>query len=152
MTALQLTAEDYIAFRIDTVDLKHRLRDIKTDCRNRLHGLAPPNRGGLNSAHINGTVVPVEEPSTASEADVHPFRIDTYRLALSVRRARSRLFSRSVRSRWASRSCRTMAQEGRRAAGTRSSSCRAWSGPSSLPSPSAPSDRNRPCRSRQRWP
>jgi hypothetical protein len=32
--------------------------------------LAPPNCGGLNSAHIRGTHVPVEEPSTASEADI----------------------------------------------------------------------------------
>ena len=31
---------------------------------------APPNRGGLNSAHIHGTHVPVVEPSTASEAVV----------------------------------------------------------------------------------
>src|SRR6266516_2651272 len=31
--------------------------------------LAPPNRGGLNSTHIHGTSVPVEEPSTASQAD-----------------------------------------------------------------------------------
>src|SRR4029453_3982813 len=29
----------------------------------------PPNRGGLNSTHIHGTSGPVEEPSTASEAD-----------------------------------------------------------------------------------
>jgi hypothetical protein len=34
-----------------------------------LHDLAPPNRGSLNSTHIHGTHVPVEEPSTASEAD-----------------------------------------------------------------------------------
>src|SRR5262249_31490650 len=32
--------------------------------------LAPPNRGGLNSIHIHGTSVPVEEPSTASEAAI----------------------------------------------------------------------------------
>jgi hypothetical protein len=31
--------------------------------------LAPPNRGGLNSTHIHGTSVPVEEPSTASGLD-----------------------------------------------------------------------------------
>jgi hypothetical protein len=31
--------------------------------------LAPANRGGLNSTHIHGTCVPVEEPSTASIAD-----------------------------------------------------------------------------------
>src|SRR3954470_18656927 len=30
---------------------------------------APPNRGSLNSAHIHGTHVPVEEPSTASVPD-----------------------------------------------------------------------------------
>jgi hypothetical protein len=30
----------------------------------------PLNRGGLNSTHIHGTDVPVEEPSTASKADV----------------------------------------------------------------------------------
>src|SRR5512132_4652205 len=32
--------------------------------------LAPLNRGSLNSAHIHGTDVPVEEPSTASTADI----------------------------------------------------------------------------------
>jgi hypothetical protein len=32
--------------------------------------LAPPNCGGLNSTHIHGTHVPVEEPSTASIADI----------------------------------------------------------------------------------
>jgi hypothetical protein len=35
-----------------------------------LHDLAPPNRGSLNSTHIHGTHVPVEEPSTASIADL----------------------------------------------------------------------------------
>src|SRR5262245_57002865 len=49
MTALQLTADEYIALRIDAVNLKHRLCDIEADCRNRLHRLAPPNRGDLNS-------------------------------------------------------------------------------------------------------
>jgi hypothetical protein len=32
--------------------------------------MAPPNRGGLNSTHFRGTHVPVEEPSTASQADI----------------------------------------------------------------------------------
>jgi hypothetical protein len=32
--------------------------------------LAPLNRGSLNSAHIRGTHVPVEEPSTASKPEV----------------------------------------------------------------------------------
>ena len=35
----------------------------------RLQRLAPPNRGSINSTHIHGTHVPVEEPSTASKAD-----------------------------------------------------------------------------------
>src|SRR6266404_8353901 len=43
-------------------------------CLNRLSlssaWLAPLNRGGLNSAHIHGTDVPVEEPSTASDSDI----------------------------------------------------------------------------------
>ena len=66
---LELTAEDDIAFRIDAVNLKNRLRDVETNCRDRLHGLAPPNCGSLNSTHIHGTHVPVEEPSTASTPD-----------------------------------------------------------------------------------
>ena len=70
ITALQLPANHYMAFRIDAVNLKDRLRDIETDCRDRLHDLAPPIRGGFNSTHIYGTPVPVEEPSTASEADI----------------------------------------------------------------------------------
>src|SRR5262245_34857567 len=70
ITALQLTAEDYIALRIDTVNLKNRLCDIEADCRNRLHNLAPPNRGRLNSTHIHGAHAPVEEPSTASIGDI----------------------------------------------------------------------------------
>jgi hypothetical protein len=28
------------------------------------------NRGGLNNTHIHGTSVPVEEPSTASKAEI----------------------------------------------------------------------------------
>jgi hypothetical protein len=30
---------------IDTVNLRDRLCNIEADCRNRLHNLAPPNRG-----------------------------------------------------------------------------------------------------------
>ena len=69
MTPLELTTDYYIALRINPVNLKDRLRDIETDCRNRLHNLAPSNRGGLNSTHIHGAHAPVEEPSTASLAD-----------------------------------------------------------------------------------
>src|SRR6266508_4915488 len=68
--ALELTSNDYITCRVNSVDLKNRLGDIETDCRDRLHGWLPPNRGGLNSTHIHGASVPVEEPSTASKADM----------------------------------------------------------------------------------
>ena len=54
----QLTADDRITFRVDTMDLENRPRGIQTDCRD---FLAPPNRGGLNSTHIHGTHVLVEE-------------------------------------------------------------------------------------------
>jgi hypothetical protein len=37
VTALQLTTDDNLALRVDAVDLKNRLRDVETDCRNRLH-------------------------------------------------------------------------------------------------------------------
>src|SRR5262245_11174277 len=37
VTALQLAANDHIAFRIDAMDLKNRLCDVETDRRNRLH-------------------------------------------------------------------------------------------------------------------
>jgi hypothetical protein len=43
------------------VDLKYRLGNVETDCRDRLHDLAPPNRGGFNSTHIHDTHVPAEE-------------------------------------------------------------------------------------------
>ncbi len=33
--------------------------------------LAPPNRGSFNSTHVYGTRMPVEESSTASEADIY---------------------------------------------------------------------------------
>jgi hypothetical protein len=56
----------HFAIVINAVDLKYRLGNVETDCRDRLHDLAPPNRGGFNSTHIHGTHVPAEEPSTAS--------------------------------------------------------------------------------------
>src|SRR6266699_534059 len=63
---LQLTADDHMAFRVDAMDLKNRLGDVETDCRDRLHAWLLRIMGGLNSTHIHGTPVPVEEPSTAS--------------------------------------------------------------------------------------
>src|SRR6266511_4692218 len=57
--------------------LLHQLRELEKPTwryRDQLWGpfacVAPPNRGGLNSTHIHGTSVPVEEPSTASKPDV----------------------------------------------------------------------------------
>src|SRR6266511_2151926 len=56
--------------------LLHQLRELEKPTwryRDQLWGpfacVAPPNRGGLNSTHIHGTSVPVEEPSTASQPD-----------------------------------------------------------------------------------
>lgn len=56
------------------MDLKYLLRDIETDCRDRLDDLAPPNRRALNSTHFHGIDVPVEEPSTGSRADLGAIR------------------------------------------------------------------------------
>src|SRR6516165_9166408 len=53
---------------------RHGLEIPTSRCRDRLSKpfawIAPPNRGSLNSPHIFGTHVPVEEPSTASKADI----------------------------------------------------------------------------------
>src|ERR1700746_3567421 len=38
VAALQLAADDHLAVSINAMDLKNRLRDIETDCRDRLHG------------------------------------------------------------------------------------------------------------------
>src|SRR5262245_12486282 len=37
VAALELTANDYITCRVHSVDLKNRLSDIETNCRDRLH-------------------------------------------------------------------------------------------------------------------
>src|ERR1017187_8176838 len=51
---------------------RHEPGKLTWRCLNRLSlssaWLAPLNRGSLNSAHIHGTDVPVEEPSTASNS------------------------------------------------------------------------------------
>jgi hypothetical protein len=62
-------ADDHRAFRIDAVDPKYRLCNIETDSCDRLHDWLLRIVGTPNSTHILGTHVPVEEPSTASEAD-----------------------------------------------------------------------------------
>jgi len=37
IAALQPTPDDYVACRVDAVDLKNRLRDVETDCRDHVH-------------------------------------------------------------------------------------------------------------------
>jgi hypothetical protein len=37
IATLDLTADDHLARGINAVNLKHRLSNIETDCRNRLH-------------------------------------------------------------------------------------------------------------------
>src|SRR6516162_7039316 len=37
ITSLQLAPDDHLAYRVDTVDLKNRLRDVETDRRDPLH-------------------------------------------------------------------------------------------------------------------
>src|SRR4029453_6227836 len=41
MPALQLGADDHLSRPIDAVDLKHRLGNVETDCRDRFHGWLP---------------------------------------------------------------------------------------------------------------
>ena len=69
MAPLQLPAENHQTVSIDAVNLKNRLGDVETNCRNRLDGSSSDSRA-LTSAHLFGTPVPVEEPSTASKADI----------------------------------------------------------------------------------
>jgi hypothetical protein len=38
VATLQLAADDHLAGGINSVDLKDRLGDVETDCRDRLHG------------------------------------------------------------------------------------------------------------------
>ena len=61
-----------MAISINAMDLENRLGDVETDCRDRLHVWLLQIVRALNSAHIRGTRVPVEEPPTASGAEVPP--------------------------------------------------------------------------------
>src|SRR5258706_12860087 len=49
--ALELTANDYITCRVNSVDLKNRLGDIETDCRDRLHVWLLRIVGALTAPH-----------------------------------------------------------------------------------------------------
>src|ERR1035437_7197437 len=70
IATLQLAADDHLAGGINAVNLKDRLGDIETDCRNRLHDWILRIVRASTAPPIHGTRVPVEEPSTASEADI----------------------------------------------------------------------------------
>jgi hypothetical protein len=65
---LQLPTDDHLANSINAMHLKDRLRDIEIDCRNRLHAWLLV--GAFSRLRFDGTRVPVEEPSTASKADI----------------------------------------------------------------------------------
>src|SRR5215831_18080996 len=65
--ALELTANDYITCRVNSVDLKNRLRDIETDC-GRLH-VWLLRIVGASTAPTSMALPTVEEPSTASKAE-----------------------------------------------------------------------------------
>src|SRR5215467_11999576 len=70
VSALELATNDYITCRVNSVDLKNRLSNIETDGRDCLHVWLLRIVGASNSTHGHGTSVPVEEPSTASKADI----------------------------------------------------------------------------------
>jgi hypothetical protein len=59
VATLQLTADDHFAIVINAVDLKYRFGNAETDCRDRLHDLAPPNRGALTAPTSMALNVPV---------------------------------------------------------------------------------------------
>ena len=79
ITSLQLAADDHLAYRVDAVDLKNRLRDVETDRRDPLHAALLQIVVTPVGDHLNGTYVPVEEPSTepstASKPDVDQFSL-----------------------------------------------------------------------------
>jgi len=52
------------------IALKNRLADVGADCRDGLYVGSSESLGASNSHHIHGTHVPVEEPSTASIAEI----------------------------------------------------------------------------------
>src|SRR5262245_40962679 len=102
MPALQLTADDHLSRRIDAVDLKHRLGDVETDRRDRLHAWLPHNRDRPSGDHFNGTYVPVGKPSTASNPD--ELLIDRHSSSPALRNA-SKRWSKSFWSRYSRAPC-----------------------------------------------
>src|SRR5262245_38028946 len=67
---LQLMAEDHLAGSINAMYLEHRLGDVETDCRDRLHEWLLRIVGALTAPTSMALTCRVEEPSTASNADI----------------------------------------------------------------------------------
>jgi hypothetical protein len=65
-TITRYGSQQSLGFWIDRALPPHRIIG-RASCRRAC--LAPPNRGSLSRLHVNGTHVPVEEPSTASKGD-----------------------------------------------------------------------------------
>ncbi len=69
VASFQLPANNHLAFRINAVNLKDRLRDIETDRRDRLHSWLLRIVGALTAPTSMVFTCRVEEPSTASKAE-----------------------------------------------------------------------------------
>jgi hypothetical protein len=73
LPTLQLSPDYHPTVGFNAVNLKDRLRNVETDCSDRLHIELLRIVGASTSSHFHGTHVPVEEPSTASKGDIGAF-------------------------------------------------------------------------------
>ena len=89
IATLQLPANNHLAASVNAVNLTTDLAISKPIVLSSAW-LAPLNRGSLNSAHIHGTDVPVEEPSTASNPEVGGLRGEERRRLAVFRSLNSR--------------------------------------------------------------
>ena len=67
---LDLAPDDHLAGSINAVDLKDRLRDVQTDCRDRLETELLRIVGASAAPTSMALTCRVEEPSTASIGDI----------------------------------------------------------------------------------
>jgi len=65
VAALQLAANEHLAASVDAVNLENRLGDVETAIVVIVCMVRSSESWEPNSAHIHGTDVPVEEPSTS---------------------------------------------------------------------------------------
>ena len=70
VAALQLASDDHLASGINAVDLKDRFRNIETDCRIACKTWLLRIVGALTAPTSMALTCRVEEPSTASQADI----------------------------------------------------------------------------------